>query len=289
MPWFKVDDKLHDHRKARAAKKAAIGVWVLAGSWCMDNLTDGFVPEDVLPRWGTRADAAKLVEAGLWVISTRNGEKGWQFHDWDRFQPSAAVTEQIRVKEAEAGVRGNHKRWHKDRGIVDPNCEYCYRVPDQEPDGVPDRVSIGGGESAPIPPVPVPEPDYSVGDGKPSAEANSATLIAEWIDRCAKRPPGRVIGQVGKELKAMLEEGIGYETVRAGLAAWHKKGLHPATLASVVHEQQSRETKADDGGYFAPFVPPPCPPEIADDPARYEVWIREQGEIAQQQRRAGVR
>ena len=44
--WFKVDDKLHDHRKARKAGKAAMGVWVLAGSWSMDNETDGFVPDD---------------------------------------------------------------------------------------------------------------------------------------------------------------------------------------------------------------------------------------------------
>lgn len=27
MPWFKVDDRLHDHFKARQAGKAAMGVW----------------------------------------------------------------------------------------------------------------------------------------------------------------------------------------------------------------------------------------------------------------------
>ena len=53
MPWFKVDDKLHDHRKSRKAGRSAMGVWVLAGSWSMDNETDGFVPADVLARWGT--------------------------------------------------------------------------------------------------------------------------------------------------------------------------------------------------------------------------------------------
>lgn len=30
MPWFKVDDKLHDHHKSRAAKAKAMGVWVMA-------------------------------------------------------------------------------------------------------------------------------------------------------------------------------------------------------------------------------------------------------------------
>ena len=120
--WFKVDDKLHDHRKARKAGKAAMGVWVLAGSWSMDNETDGFVPDDVLMRWGTEADARKLVAAGLWDRESFQGEEGHRFHDWSRFQPSAAVTAAKRAKEHEAGLRGNHKRWHVDRKITDPDC-----------------------------------------------------------------------------------------------------------------------------------------------------------------------
>ena len=158
MPWFKVDDKLHDHRKARKAGKAAIGVWVLAGSWAMDNLTDGFIPDDVLTRWGTRADAGRLVAAGLWYVDEHNGERGWRFHDWTHFQPSAAVTAATKAKEAEAGLRGNHNRWHVQRGITDPDCAYCYRVPDQDPDGEPDRVDVGSGRIGGESPVPVPDP-----------------------------------------------------------------------------------------------------------------------------------
>ena len=37
----------------------------------------------------------------------------------------------------------------------------------------------------------------------------------------------------------MLDEGQPYEDVRAGLAAWAQKGLHPSTLASVVHETRT--------------------------------------------------
>lgn len=158
MSWFKVDDKLHDHRKARKAGKAAMGVWVLAGSWASDNETDGFIPEDVLSRWGTPSDARRLIDAGLWREASHRGEQGWRFHDWSRFQPSAAVIAAKRAKEAEAGLRGNHKRWHADRGITDPECEYCYRVPDGEPDQGPDANPIGGGESGANRPVPVPDP-----------------------------------------------------------------------------------------------------------------------------------
>jgi hypothetical protein len=106
MAWFKVDDKLHDHHKIRAAGKAAMGVWMLAGSWSADNLTDGFVPKSVLSRWGTPADAKRLVEAGLWEVATRHGERGWQFHDWAEYQPSRTETlarrEQDRQRKAEA-------------------------------------------------------------------------------------------------------------------------------------------------------------------------------------------
>ncbi len=84
---------------------------------------------------------------------------------------------------------------------------------------------------------PVLESDEVV-DGELIDEAagTAQTLVAEWIDHCGDRPPGRVVGQVARELGAMLTEGIPVDDVRRGLAAWHHKGLHPAALASVVHE-----------------------------------------------------
>ena len=38
----------------------------------------------------------------------------------------------------------------------------------------------------------------------------------------------------------MLTEGIDPDRVRAGLAEWNRRGLHPATLPSVVHEISNR-------------------------------------------------
>lgn len=192
--WFKVDDKLHDHRKARKAGKAAMGVWVLAGSWSMDNDTDGFIPEDVLARWGTPADARRLAGVGLWDADTHNGEDGWRFHDWSRFQPSAAVTAARRAKEAEAGLRGNHQRWHVDRKITDPACEYCYRVPDQEPDGDPEGTPDRGGESGANRPVPEPDPTTTsnevVGASEPRADVIRVCqyLADAVVENGSKRP-----------------------------------------------------------------------------------------------------
>ena len=125
MAWFKVDDKLHDHRKARKAGKAAMGVWALAGCWCMANETDGFVPESVLTRWGNRKDAERLVEAGFWRPDEQDDEQGWRFHDWLTYQPDARTLQLVREAESAAGSRGNHKRWHVRRNIHDPQCDFC--------------------------------------------------------------------------------------------------------------------------------------------------------------------
>lgn len=67
-------------------------------------------------------------------------------------------------------------------------------------------------------------------------QQNAQTLVAEWIEHCQTRPPRQVIGQVSKQLRGMLDEGIPYTAVRTGLAHWFTKGLHPATLPSVVNE-----------------------------------------------------
>ena len=69
-----------------------------------------------------------------------------------------------------------------------------------------------------------------------AAAPTSQTLIGEWIDHCTQPPPSRVKGQIAKEVKTMLDEGIPYDRVRAGLAEWNSRGLHPSTLPSVVHE-----------------------------------------------------
>lgn len=117
MPWFKVDDKLHDHRKPRKAQRAAMGVWVLAGSWAADNTTDGFIPASVLTRWGTKADAKRLVEAGLWRPAEQEGEKGWLFHDWAEYQPTKAqVIEQRKANAERLKAWRKAKRQEKEEG-----------------------------------------------------------------------------------------------------------------------------------------------------------------------------
>ena len=166
MPWFKVDDKLHDHRKARAAKKAAMGVWVLAGSWCADHLTDGFVPADVLPRWGAKSDAVALVKAGLWEVAEQSGEAGWRFLNWPEFQPSKADVEAERT-----ASRERVKRWRDGRR-----------------NAVTRGVSNGDSDEVRADGVRSPRPDPTRPDPTEDADASSESAAADLVTAEAATP-----------------------------------------------------------------------------------------------------
>jgi hypothetical protein len=116
MTWFKVDDHLHDHRKADRAGTHAMGMWVLAGSWCSANLTDGFVPDRVWKRYGPLSLAQRLVDAELWSVATRDGESGYEFHDWTQANPTRAkvLSERQAATERQAKRRESQAKSRRD-------------------------------------------------------------------------------------------------------------------------------------------------------------------------------
>lgn len=129
--WFKVDDGLHDNGKVRRVDDlAAMGLWALAGSWVGQNGTDGFVPASVLRRWGGswKRLAGKLCASDMWREHTRDGEAGYMFVNWSKWQPTAAQAkdplERIRWRRSKALLR--------DRELCEAivsrdgnQCRYC--------------------------------------------------------------------------------------------------------------------------------------------------------------------
>lgn len=105
MAWFKVDDQFWSHPKVIELSSDAIALWVRAGSWSSEHLTDGNIPRAVL--FMLRADidsAIELVNAGLWEI----GGSGWRFHDWELYQPAREDVESVR-----AATRERQKKWRE--------------------------------------------------------------------------------------------------------------------------------------------------------------------------------
>lgn len=108
MPWFKVDDDLPNHPKARRAGPYAMGVWVLCGAWVAKNLTDGWVPEWVAREQGGRhwkRAAKSLADVGLWHPGVASPGRfmgdswadvtallgpGWDIHQYHERNPTRA-------------------------------------------------------------------------------------------------------------------------------------------------------------------------------------------------------
>lgn len=119
MAWFKVDDQLAFHAKTVMAGNSAMGLWVRAGSWASAQLTGGFVPSAIANAMASangkdmanESDCAALVRVGLW----HEVEGGYQFHEWEGWQPDAAEErrrrDEIREKRKAAGQKGAAARW----------------------------------------------------------------------------------------------------------------------------------------------------------------------------------
>lgn len=130
MPWMMVDDQMHGHRKfvkLGQDRWPATGLWATAGSWVAGAMTDGFVPDYVVQQWDPDFRLAKrLVQVGLWVDATHDGETGYQFHDWTEINRSR---EQI---VAERAYNTRRTALHRDPKLTatvrmrdEGRCRYC--------------------------------------------------------------------------------------------------------------------------------------------------------------------
>lgn len=157
MVWFKVDDGLWAHPKFAALSDSAQALWLRAGAWCSQQLTDGHVPAHMGPMLRLTEEAAgELVRVGLW---SREGD-AYRFHDWQAYNPDAATVKAGQQAKLEGAARGNHKRWHTGRGVVVDGCEYCAednsddRITDRSTDRISDSVATRTTDNGAIPPVP---------------------------------------------------------------------------------------------------------------------------------------
>jgi hypothetical protein len=79
MSWFNVDDKSHSDDRFRRAGLDGFGLYAAAGSFCMDQLTDGFVPDWFVNGWpGGKKAARNLVLVALWA----HVDGGFQYVEW---------------------------------------------------------------------------------------------------------------------------------------------------------------------------------------------------------------
>lgn len=205
MAWFKVDDQLAFHAKTMLAGNEAMGLWVRAGSWSSAHFTDGFIPEHMalamappMANDNLPSVAMRLVEAGFW----HEVDGGYQFHDWDDFQPDGKAEkekrESTRKARSEAGKKGAEARWGK-------------KNDDSKPDDLP-MAKNGKANSKPMAPS-RPVPSY-ISNDTDAAEAAFADWYKDYPKKVGK-------GQARKAFKAALKK-TDLQTLKAGLERYLK-------------------------------------------------------------------
>jgi hypothetical protein len=97
MTWVKLDEHFVDHPKVLTA--GPLAGWMFVAGLCYANrlLTNGFIPENAVDHLvssnGSRRQepaklAQKLCDVELWKPATVKGHKGFQIHDFLKYQPS---------------------------------------------------------------------------------------------------------------------------------------------------------------------------------------------------------
>ncbi|ANA85290.1 replication initiation protein [Gordonia phage BritBrat] len=150
MTWFKVDDGFWSHPKSATLTNDAVALWVRAGAYSCQHLTDGFIKTAVLRLLGEPDAAGELVESGLWLEASG----GWRFHDWDQYQETSDTVkkrrEEARERQRKAREAAEKKRRdalglsHSESRVTDSVTDSVTSLPPTRPDPTrPDRSSSG--------------------------------------------------------------------------------------------------------------------------------------------------
>jgi hypothetical protein len=112
MAWFKVDDGFYTSQKfltiPRELQVEAAGVWLVAGTWSADKMTDGFVPYGVMNLWEFKTEIVEhLVRVGFWDHDEEHD--GIMFHDWCDYQPTREQLQEKHEAKVAAGSKGGRR------------------------------------------------------------------------------------------------------------------------------------------------------------------------------------
>jgi hypothetical protein len=125
--FIKVDPDMPDHPKIEALSDRAFRELFRLWTWCWKHDTDG----EITPaRWRKvpRKAGNELITCGL---VERIGEV-LVVHDYLDHQWSSEERRQASGGRSRGGSRGMHNRWHKSRGVVKEDCQFCQSDPPSE-------------------------------------------------------------------------------------------------------------------------------------------------------------
>lgn len=124
MPWAKLEGSIYDNPKVERAGLIPRALYLCSIAYCAKALTDGFVPDDMVPRLASKADVPsdkitfavqKLLSLELWHRDDPEG--GYQVHDYLEYNPTRAYYEALVATKQANGKKGGRPRKDREQNL----------------------------------------------------------------------------------------------------------------------------------------------------------------------------
>lgn len=272
--YIKLHDGMPGHPKIRGLSDRAFRTLVRAWCYCSEYLTDGHVVPGAARDLGAPKVWQELVVADL-AESMDDG--GYWMHDYLEHQRSAQQIAELKEKRRRAGRLGGRPTGSKPKASAPASAK---QVPNQKPK---QNGSKNNPETESLTDV------RDQADSEASASAPNAGLIVKaWIDRQRRRPAERVVGQVARQVRELLDQDFTAAEIDAGLTRMDAKSLNPSVLSSLVSNAANNVTAISNGhltpqqiddilGPDSTWQLPEPPPELdpVEDWVGYQAWCRQ--------------
>lgn len=260
MTWFKVDDGFWSHPKTVGLSDSAVALWVRAGAYACQHLTDGVIAVPVLRMVGDKDAAAELVTAGLWDETAG----GYVFHDWAEYQETSETVKERRASARERQRKSRAAREAKKAAreansgepteAVTPDVTRDntreFSTPDPtRPDHIRDirppvvdvptdraREREAGGE---VVPLKQPRGSREVAERwNETAHSAAAHTIARKYAEYSQTPvPGKVLADIAQRVDDCLDSGLEPDQIARGLIAWSESPVGATSqIPAFVHK-----------------------------------------------------
>lgn len=145
--WVAFHVSTDEHPKVEPLTDAAFREWFKLVTYSRRQNLNGRIPK---ARWlkirqKVRNELVKIQPGQENPLAYDLGEEGAEVHDYLDWQPSATEIANAKQAASTGGTFGNHRRWHINRNVIDPECRYCR--PNRSADRGSDRSPDQSGES----------------------------------------------------------------------------------------------------------------------------------------------
>ena len=130
-PFIAVHDDIVNHPKMEPLSDKAFRHIIRLWGYSNKFKTDGIVTDAKAREKGDKvlAELSSPAWPGANPLLKKLDDGRWECHDYLKHNRSAAELQELaeakEAKKSTSGKVGMHKRWHVDRGVVSPDCEFC--------------------------------------------------------------------------------------------------------------------------------------------------------------------